>query len=136
VNYLFKSGFFALILLICAYAAAETKGWYTGCCHNREFRFTKFPGQLKHEELRLEMYSNMPLVAEPSTWWSTIDKIKGQRCSTADKCEDATRADIQIQHTSRRELQGRYIVEFNGKHFEDRFSIKIRRAKGPPCICE
>ena len=113
--------------------AGDAQGWYDYCCSTTDFHFTEFPGQTSGDELRLELDRGpLPLVADPEIWWG---HVKGKRCAQSGKCEEATKADIQIIRATKRRLFGKYIADFNGQHFEGQFSVKYRK-RHPLCICE
>jgi len=127
----------ALITSVMPAFAGDAKGWYEGCCTTVDFHIVEFPGRAPGEELRLRMHSGgyLQLMAYPDLWWSKVATIKGQRCTRADKCEDGTGADIQVLKATKRRITGKYVVDFNGQHFEGQFSVKYRK-RHPQCICE
>ena len=117
--------------------ASDAKGWYEGCCNTVDFHIVEFKGRAPGEELRVRMHSGgyLQLMAYPDLWCSEVATIKGQRCNRAEKCEDGTRADIQVLKATKRRISGKYIVDFNRQHFEGQFSAKYRK-RHPQCICE
>jgi hypothetical protein len=112
---------------------ADAKGWCQICCDTADFHFTKFSPNPASQELRLRLETgNLRLVPAPGLWWG---HVKGQLCARDGKCEEAVKADIQVEKMTSRRVWGKYVVDFENQHFEGDFSARFH-THVPVCICE
>ena len=119
--------------------SADAKGyWREGCSPITTFYLTQSRNSEREEiafqiELpyRVEWLPFLPDWKSRRSW-----KVNAKRCTSPDKCEDATKASFQFQEIKGTHATGSYQLEFSmGDKAEGTFVAKFRPWKPRP-ICE